>query len=271
MRLRSMTGVLATLLTCAAAHAQATTMPTDVAALQERVRALEAQVAELQAKLAAATGGPAASGQASPKQVDAATLATIRNQARARMRADSQTYTREQLAEIEQLYQPSNDRAQRGTPAVKAALEKLIAQFPKSNRAACAMLYLAQWAQGEERERLLKDAAEKYGDAFYGDGCQVGPYALFQLAEYYARSGAPDKAKATYDTLRAKYATAIDHGGQTLVSQIPERSVVMARAARRVASLTRLADERSGVDGASSDTARCQILRSLRLPQDDAA
>jgi hypothetical protein len=222
--MRSTTGVLATLLACAAAHgqstnrAQPTTMPTDVAALQERVRALEAQVADLQAKLAAASRqAPAANGP-----VDAATLATIRNQARARMRADSKTYTREQLAEIEQLYQPSNDRAQRGTPAVKASLEKLIAQYPKANRAGCAVLYLAQWAQGEERERLLKDAAEKYGDAFYGDGCQVGPYALFQLAAYYADSGAADNAKATYDTLRTKHATAIDHGGQTLVSQIPK-------------------------------------------------
>lgn len=203
-------GIAATLFAAGAARGQATTMPSDVPTLQARVRALEAQVASLQAELAAASG-----------KADPAALATIRAEARGRMRADAQRYTKAQLDEIEQLYQPSNDRAQRGTPAVKASLEKLIATYPDSSRAGCAVLYLAQWAQGEERERLLKEAAEKHADAFYGDGCQVGPYALFQLAAYYAGSGSPEKAKATYGTLRAKYPKAIDHSQQTLVSQIP--------------------------------------------------
>lgn len=188
-----------------------TTMPTDVPTLQARVRALEAQVVALQQQLAATTG-----------KADPAALATIRNQARARMRADTKNLTQTQLEEIEQLYQPSNDRAQRGTPAVKASLDKLIATYPNSNRAGCAVLYLAQWAQGSDREQLLKDAAEKHGDAFYGDGCQVGPYALFQLAAHYAETGAADKATATYEALRTKHPTAIDHGGQTLASQIPK-------------------------------------------------
>ena len=219
-----MTAGTAIALACGATQAQPTTMPTDVAALQARVAALEAQVAALQRELAAAKagGGQAAAAGAEPAKVDPAQLTAIRNRARARMRADTQNFTPAQLAEIEQLYQPSNDRAQRGTPAVKASLDKLIATYPKSNRAGCAMLYLAQWASGAERERLLKDAAEKHGDAFYGDGCQVGPYALFQLAAYYADSGDAEKAKATYDTLRTKHPTAIGHGGQLLVAQIPK-------------------------------------------------
>lgn len=190
---------------------QATTMPTDVPSLQARIITLEAQVATLQQQLAAATG-----------KVDPATYASITTQARERMRVDLKQFTRDQLAEIEQLYQVSNDRSQRGTPAVKASLDRLIADYPTCNRAGCAVLYLAQWAQGADREALLRAASDKHGDAYYGDGCQVGPYALFQLAADYGDAGAADKAKAIYDELRTKYPTAIDHGQQTLVSQIPK-------------------------------------------------
>src|SRR5207247_9758002 len=120
------------------------------------------------------------------------------------------------------LYQPSNDRARRGSPEIRASLEKLIANYPKANRTGCAVLYLAQWASGDEREKLFKDAAEKYGDCFYGDGCQVGPYARFQLAQYYQQQNQPDKAKEQFEAIRTQTPDAVDHSGQTLVSQIPE-------------------------------------------------
>ena len=196
-----------------AAAAEEVTM----AALLERLAALEKRVTALEQRPA-----PAAAGQQQPPPQASPELAANRAKAQARMRADRQTYKQEELGEVEALYQPSNDRSQRGSPMVKASLEKLIAQYPKSNRAGCAVLYLAQWAQGAEREKLLTQAFEKHDDAYYGDGCQVGPYARFQLAQWYDEQKQPEKAKALRDELRKKYANATDHAGVTLVSQLPK-------------------------------------------------
>ena len=186
-----------------------------IAALMERLAALEKRVTQLEQRPAA--NAAAAAPQISPEQ------AANRDKARERMRADLTTYKREQLQEVEQLYQPSNDRSQRGSPMVKASLEKLIANFGQSNRAGCAVLYLAQWAEGAEREKLLTQAFEKNDGDFYGDGCQVGPYARFQLAQWYDDQKQPERARALRDELRAKYPNATDHGGVTLVSQLPKQ------------------------------------------------
>ena len=185
--------------------------------LHDRTAALESKVAELEQRLAkqsTASAAPAAA-QIDPRQ-------SLQGKGRVRMAADLKTYTKDQLSEIEALYQPSNDRARRGSPEIIASLEKLIATYPKANRAGCAQLYLAQWKSGEEREQAFKDAAEKYGDCFYGDGCQVGPYARFQLGNYYFQQNQTDKAKEQYDKIRAETPDAVDHSGQPLVPQIQE-------------------------------------------------
>ena len=187
--------------------------------LLERLAKLEAKVAELEKKLAANDGTTVTvakpTGQADPKTTQAL-------QAKARQRAalDRKTYSAEQLQEAEGLYQPSNDRSRRGSPEVRASLEKLIAKYPKSNRTGCATLYLAQWASGEEREKLFKDAIEKYGDCFYLNGVQVGPYARFQLANYYDQTNQAAKAKEQRDAIKKDTPDAVDHGGMLLVSQI---------------------------------------------------
>jgi hypothetical protein len=183
-----------------------------VEALSARVADLEAEVATLRRQLAEAN---AAAGR-----LDARAMAAIRERSRQRMRDDVARYSQPQLIEIERLYQLSNEPGQRGTPAAMAALEKLIATFPDSNRAGCAVLYLAQWSQGERREKLLRDAIDNHAGDFYGDGCQVGPYAMFQFARDYERAGEAEKAKKLDDELRTHYPHAIDHNQQTLVSQI---------------------------------------------------
>ena len=188
--------------------------------LLERIATLEKKVADLEQRVS--KDSTAASATPAAAQMSPAKLQAIQAKARARMAADLKTYTKDQLRDAETLYQPSNDRARRGSPEIIASLEKLIATYPKSNRSGCAALYLAQWKAGDEREKWLTDAAEKYGDCFYGDGCQVGPYARFQLGNYYTQQNQPDKAKQQYDKIRTETPDAVDHGGQSLVAQIPQ-------------------------------------------------
>jgi hypothetical protein len=138
--------------------------------------------------------------------------------ARDRMRRDLQKHNRQQLGEAEQLYQVANKNWR--APEAKQSLQQMIERFPDVNRTGCAALYLAQWAEGDERERLLTEAAEKYGDCFYGDGVQVGPYAKFLLGLYYKEKGDAEKAKALFDEIRTQHADAIDHRGNGLVAQI---------------------------------------------------
>jgi hypothetical protein len=128
---------------------------------------------------------------------------------------DQKNYTREQLHEAEQLYQVANQKW--GTPEAKESLQTMIRKFHDFNRTGCAVLYLAQMSQGDERAQYLQDCIDTYNDCFYGDGVQVGAYARFLLAQDYKSQGETEKAKALFDEIKFKYADAIDHRGNLLV------------------------------------------------------
>lgn len=184
-----------------------------IRALQEKMAKLEARLADLEKRL-----GPVAARQAAETN----TRARVDKQqllARARMQRDLRKYNRQKLGEAEQLYQVANKNWR--SDEAKQSLRQMIERFPDINRTGCAVLYLGQYAEGEERERLLKDAAEKYGDCFYGDGVQVGPYARFLLALYYKDNDQADKATALFEEIRKKFPDAVDHRGNSLVAQIP--------------------------------------------------
>ncbi len=140
--------------------------------------------------------------------------------AKERARRDTKKYSREQLQEAEQLYQVANKNWR--TVEAKVSLEKMVQKYPDINRTGCAVLYLAQYSKGEAREKLLKDAVEKYGDCFYLDGCQVGGLARYFLGMQYRESGRDDKAKQTFNEIRNQYADAIDHKGVLIVSMLPK-------------------------------------------------
>ena len=135
------------------------------------------------------------------------------------MSEDREHYTKDQLDEIEQLYRAGSKNW--GTPQAKASLEKLIEAFPKANRAGCAVLYLGQMSEGDQAEKYFKQAIEQYGDCYYGDGVQVGPYAIFQLAFYYREHKQPDKADALFKQLVEEYPDAINHRGSLLSDSMP--------------------------------------------------
>jgi hypothetical protein len=138
--------------------------------------------------------------------------------ARERMRKDLEVYSREQLQEIESLYQVANKnwRKQEG----KDSLEKLIEKYDKANRTGCALLYLGQMSAGQEKEEYLQKAIEGFNDCYYGDGVQVGAYARYYLAYHYKENGAEEKAKALFDEIASKYPDAIDHQGKLLSDSI---------------------------------------------------
>jgi hypothetical protein len=145
-------------------------------------------------------------------------LDALREKAQQRMRADLSRYSREQFQEIERIYQTANGNL-RG-PDARAALLTLIEKYPGANRTGCAILYLAQISQGEERERLLKLAISDHGDAMYGDGAQVGPFARAQLAAMYAQSDRMADAKALAEDIATNFPAAVDHSGAPLVNML---------------------------------------------------
>ena len=134
------------------------------------------------------------------------------------MAQDRAKYTEQQLREAEQLYQVANQKW--GSPEATESLQTMIKKYPDINRTGCAVLYVAQNSQGEERARYLQDCIEKFNDCFYGDGVQVGAYARFLLAGDYMSRGEQEKAAALYSELKARCSDAIDHNGKVLVDSI---------------------------------------------------
>jgi len=145
-------------------------------------------------------------------------LEGLRAQAQARMRQDTRTFSREDVQKIEALYQQGNRDIR--DPKAREVFLQLVSAYPKSNRTGCAVLYLAQTATGEERERYLKLAIDSHGDAWYGDGAQVGPLARAMLAQQYAATGRADEARAVALEIERSTPDAVDHTGAPLVDSL---------------------------------------------------
>ncbi len=135
-----------------------------------------------------------------------------------KMAQDQQKYSQQQLSDAEQLYQIANRKF--GTLEASNSLQTMIQKYPDIDRTGCAVLYVAQMSQGEDRARYLQDCIDKYNDCFYGDGVQVGVYARFLLAQDNRSKGERAKADALFNEIKSKYPDAVDHGGNLLVDSI---------------------------------------------------
>ncbi|OVE76330.1 hypothetical protein BVX97_01475 [bacterium E08(2017)] len=141
-----------------------------------------------------------------------------RSKARSKIKEDSNTYSQQELEEIEELYQVARDRW--GTNVGKASLKKLIAKYGKANMTGCAVLDLGLMSSGRDKEKYLNQAINGYSDSFYPDGVQVGAYARFQLALHHKSQGDDEKAQTLFDEVIDKYPNAIDPRGRYLRDQI---------------------------------------------------
>ena len=135
-----------------------------------------------------------------------------------RMAQDRDKYTAEQLREAEDLIRVA-DQKWRSPEAIESC-QTIIKKYPGTDRAGCALLYLAQTSQGDERIKHFQDCIEKYNDCFYGDGVQVGAFARFILARDYRSHGEKQKAEALLAEIRSEYADAIDHDGNLFVDRL---------------------------------------------------
>ena len=134
------------------------------------------------------------------------------------MAQDQQKYSQQQLNEAEQLYQVAN--RQWGTLEASNSLQTMIQKYSDIDRTGCAVLYVAQMSQGDQRAQYLQDCIDKYNDCFYGDGVQVGVYARFLLAQDDQKNGDTAKTDTLFDEIRSKYPDAVDHSGNLLVELI---------------------------------------------------
>ena len=151
---------------------------------------------------------------AAPWQVQEPTIEQLRARAQERMRQDLAIYSVEDMRELEQLYQSANRNLR--DPGAKDKLRRVVSQYPKSNRAGSAVLYLAQLSSGDQREKYLKSAIGEHGDAWYGDGVQVGAMARAQLAALYAATGRTAEAQALAKEVVTLFPGAVDHSGRPL-------------------------------------------------------
>ena len=153
-----------------------------------------------------------------PIQGSEPTIEMLRARAQERMRQDLAIYSADDFRKLEDLYQSANKNL-RG-PDAKVILQRVVTEFPKSNRAGSAVLYLAQLSSGAEREAYLKTAIEAHGDTWYGDGVQVGALARVQLAALYAADGRMAEAKGLAKEVAQGFPGAVDHDGRLLVDTL---------------------------------------------------
>lgn len=146
------------------------------------------------------------------------TLEMLQARAQERMRQDLATYSRDDLRALEELYQSANRDLR--APQAKEILLRVVKDYPKSNRAGSAVLYLAQLSSAAERETYLKTAISAHSDTWYGDGVQVGAFARAQLAAFYAAAGKMTEAKALADEIAERFPGAVDHRGRPLLDML---------------------------------------------------
>jgi len=146
------------------------------------------------------------------------TVETLRQRAQERMRQDLSLYSPADLRALEELYQSANKNLR--DPDAKDILKRVVKDYPKSNRAGSAVLYLAQLSSGAEREAFLKSAIESHGDTWYGNGVQVGAFARAQLAAFYAAENKLTEARALAREVTDRFPGAIDHGGRPLADML---------------------------------------------------
>jgi hypothetical protein len=146
-------------------------------------------------------------------------IAALRAKAQDQIERERAVYSELELQDIDTRYRaahrddfPTMLRGDAGR-----ILIQLIADYPKSNRAGCAVLHLARLASGQERERYLRLAISNHSDAWCESGVQVGALARARLAVYYAGREKLDEAERLAEEIVTLFPDAVDESGSPLV------------------------------------------------------
>jgi hypothetical protein len=190
----------------ASTPAWAQTNADEIAQLNRRVAQLEKQVQEISSFLEPLRGQQATI--ASRRQA-------LKDKLEARFAQDRNKYTPEQVLDAESLFHVVSQKP--GTSEASESFQTLVKKYPDMDRTGCAMLYIAQRSQGEDRAKYLQECIDKYDDCVYGDGVQVGAYARFLLARDYVKKGDEKKAAALSGEIKNQYPEAVDHAGNLLM------------------------------------------------------
>ncbi len=180
--------------------------------LEQRVRQLEERMAMLEGRMAKTEGGSAANQQTPEAKKMQKVFLQHKEEERKNFKAAD-------IQKAEELYiRASKLMREHGNP--KTVLDSVVTMYPQLNRAGCAELYLAQQETGQEKERLLKDCIARFSTCYYGDGAQVGPLAMLQLASYYQQTGRDEDARKLFKRLGKESPDAVGHDGELLVEKI---------------------------------------------------
>ncbi len=136
------------------------------------------------------------------------------------------------MREIEVRYRAAHDVTfpQLIRPDGEPILREIVTRYPKSNRAGCALIELAQLATGTTREAYLKQAMAEHPDSWFENGVQVAPLAQARLAIHYAGLERLEDAERLAADLSARFPQAIDPSGAPLSDVV--RGVRLLRAVK---------------------------------------
>ena len=139
--------------------------------------------------------------------------------ARRHMQDERKNFKQEEIQKAEELYTMASELLRNGGNP-ETLLDSVVSMYPQFDRAGCAQLYRAQLEKGQEKESLLKDCITRFSNCYYGDGAQVGPLAMLQLAEYDHLVGKEQDAQELVERLRKEYSESVGHDGVLLVDKI---------------------------------------------------
>ena len=157
-------------------------------------------------------------------QQNSVTLAGLQQRFRERQDQDLKRYTPARLRQIEALFRVGltflNQPGERG--AATESFRGVVKRYPDSNRAGCALVYLADLSDDPaQRETYLQTAIQEHSDSFYSDGVQVGAYARFMLGMLYQKQSKNDATRVLFDQIRKDYPDAVTHDGSLLSVLLP--------------------------------------------------
>jgi hypothetical protein len=180
--------------------------------LEQRVRTLEERIAVLEERIARVEGASTIR-QETPEAIK------MEKVAKEHIAKERDNFKAEDIQSAEEIYKRAS-KLMRKSEDSKSVLDSVVTIYPQLNRAGCAQLYRAQQETGAEMERLLKDCIARFFNCYYGDGVQVGPLAMFRLAEYYRVNGNVQEAHKLYVEIRKEYPDAVNHSGALLVDRM---------------------------------------------------